>query len=72
MDMTGAAVVASMLYNINRGKGTSAASAEDFLPKWRTQKADADLLMSKVQRIAAAFGGRKKKKAGGGASECGS
>ena len=70
MDMSGSAVVASLIYNTNRGKHDAALKAEDFLPHWKNPRKtmNPDEVVSKIERIHTALGGKPLKRKGGDAS----
>ena len=73
MEMTGSAIVASLIFNTNRGKHDAALTAEDFLPNWKSpQKAvTPDAVINKIEAIHKALGGKPLKRKGGDADGSG-
>jgi hypothetical protein len=41
-----AAIVASVIANVNRGKGQKAFTPEDFMPRWDQSRSDVDKFAS--------------------------
>ena len=69
MEMTGSAIIASILYNTNKGKHDAALTADDFLPSWKNPQKSVtpDDIVSKIERIHNALGGKPLKRKGGDA-----
>lgn len=53
-----AGIVASTVFNVNRGKGQKARTPQEFMPQFDRPERDPEEMVRIVEQLNAAFGGR--------------
>ncbi len=60
-DYLGYAIVAMVVANANRGKGSSPYKVEDFIPKFRDKPQGVDQMLQYAEMMTAALGGEDRR-----------